>query len=138
MLKCLSLKRGIMWTNIYIVHKISTKIYYVIFTMIPDGMQNSISVTEGVLEIFCLKCFPWVQCLSLKRAIIWTNIYKIPPKVNQFIFTMISDCLQNFMSIVQVVPWIFCLQYFSMLKCPSLKRGVIWTNIYKISPKVNP
>ena len=41
-----------MRTNIY--EKL-TKTNQAIFTMIPGGMQNSISVAHGILEIFCLQ-----------------------------------------------------------------------------------
>ena len=40
-----------------------------------------------------------LSCLSLKRGIIWTNIYETA-KVNQFIFTMITDDLQNSIAVI--------------------------------------
>ena len=73
--------------------------------MITDGLQNSINVAEGVLEIVCLQDFPLLKCLSLKSLKhITTIIYKIFPKVNHVVFPMIPDWLQNFMSLSQVVP----------------------------------
>ena len=55
-----------------------------------------------------------------EKGIIWTNIYKISPKVNPVIYTMISDCLQNFMNLALGVLEIICLR--DLRDYPSLKR----------------
>ena len=63
--------------------------------------------------------------ISLERGIVWTNIYKISPKVYLVIYTMIPDCLQYFMNLALRVLEIFCLQSFPMLKYTSLREGII-------------
>ena len=53
-LKRLILKKGIIWTKSY---KILPNINQAIYKMIPDGLQNSIRIAQGVLKIFCLQFF---------------------------------------------------------------------------------
>ena len=77
--------------------------------------------TEGYL----LKAFPMPKCLSPQRGINWSTFHKILPKLDQVIFTSVPNSLQNFKSLAQAVPKIFCLQAFPMPPCLSPQRGII-------------
>ena len=52
-------------------------------------------------------------------------LWKSTKEFNQMIYTLVPNSLQIFMSLTQVVPWLFCLQEFHLVKCLCLKRGLI-------------
>ena len=67
--KSLSPQRGIIWS---IFHKILSKFDQVIFTLVPNSLQNFKSLAQAVPEIFYLQAFPMPQCLSPQNDIIWS------------------------------------------------------------------
>ena len=62
-----------------------------------------------------------------QRGIFWSIFHKIIPKFDQVIFTLVLNSLQNFKSLAQAVPEIFCLQAFPMPQCPSPQSGIVWS-----------
>ena len=58
---------------------------------------------QAVLQIFCSHCPLSVKCLSLKREIIQSNVYKLLPKINQIIYTLGTNSMPNIMIIAQGV-----------------------------------
>ena len=132
--KCLSLKRGIIQSNI---DRILWKVNQVIYIMYPNCMPDIMILAQAVLQIFCSQGPLWVKCLSLKRGIIQSNIDRILWKVNQVIYIMYPNCMPDIMILAQAVLQIFCSQGPLWVKCLSLKRGIIQSNIDRILWKVN-
>ena len=127
--KCQSRKREIIQSNI---HRILWQVNQVIYCM-----TDAIILAQVVLQVFCWKdCFT-IWNASWKREIIQSNIYRILPKVNQVIYTLDTMCMPNFMILPQVVLQIFCWQGPLWVKCLSLKRGIITSNIHRFLWKVN-
>ena len=48
---------------------------------------------------------------------------KSSPKFNRTIYTFVPNCLQNSASLTQMVPSMFCLHDFHLVKCLRQKRG---------------
>ena len=53
-----------------------------------------------------------VKELKSEKSIVWSNIYKVSPEVNQVIYTMIPDCLQNFINLAPGVLIHFAYKIF--------------------------
>ena len=63
--KCLSRQRGIIWSNF---HKIKTKFIQVIFTLVPNSLQNFKSLAKAIPEIFCLQAFNYATMLKSTKG----------------------------------------------------------------------
>ena len=85
------------------------------------GKYYEPSSSGGVLQIFCSQDPLWIKCLSLKRRIIQSNVYKILPKVNQAIYNSDTICMPNIIILAQAVLHIFCSQGPLWVKCSSEK-----------------
>ena len=132
--KCLSLKRGIIQSNL---DRILWKVNQVIYIMYPNCMPDIMILAQVVLQIFCSQGPLWVKCLSLKRGIIQSNFDRILWKVNQVIYIMYPNCMPDIMILAQAVLQILCSQGPLWVKCLSLKRGIIQSNLDRILWKVN-
>ena len=97
-------------------------------------MPNIMILAQAVLQIFCSQGPPWVRCCSLKREIIQSNIHRNLCKNNQVIYIiyMYPICMTNIMILAQAVLKIFYSQGPSWVRCRSLKRGIIQSNIHRI------
>ena len=91
-------------------------------------------LAQAVIQLFCWHGSIGLQCVSRKREIIQPNIHRILRKVNQVIYTI---CVSNIMILAQTVRQILCWQGPLWVKCLSLKRGIIQSNIHRILQKVN-
>ena len=124
--KCLSLKRGISQSN---VHRIQWKVNQVIYIMYPYHDLNS----SGSPVILLTRLLYHTKCQSWKREIIQSNIYRILPKFIQASYTLDTICMPNIMILALQI---FCSQGPLWLKYPSMKRGIIQSNIHRILWKV--
>ena len=80
-------------------------------------------LAQAVFQIFCSQGrFATQKCLSQKREIIHSNIYRILPKVIQVIYTMDTICEPNIMILGQAVLEIFCSQGSIGLQWESQKN----------------
>ena len=77
------------------------------------------------------------KCQSRKRKTIQSNIYRILQNVNQVIYTFVTICEPNMMTLAQAVLQMCCSQSPLWVKCLSLKRGIIKLNFDRIVWKVN-
>ena len=100
-------------------------------------MPNIMILAQVVIQIFCWQGSIGLQCISRKREIIQPNIHRILRKVNQVIYILATICVSNIMILAQAVLRILCWQGPLWVKCLSLKRGIIQSNIHRILPKVN-
>ena len=83
-------------------------------------------LAQAVLQLFCSQ-----GCFTI------LTFYRILPKVNQVIYTLAAICMPNIMILAQVVLHVFCSQGPLWLKCLSMKRGIIQSNIHRILWKPN-
>ena len=132
--KCQSREREIIQLNIY---RILPKVNQVIYTMATVYMPNIIILAQAVIQIFCWQGSIGLQCVSRKREIIQPNFHRILWNVTQVIYTLDTICVTNIMILAQAVLQIFCWQAPLWVKCLSLKRGIIQSNIHRILRKVN-
>ena len=100
-------------------------------------MPNITILAQGFLQLFCSQGPLWLKCLSLMRGIIQSNICRILPKLNQVIYTLDTNCMAKIMILAQAVIQILWSQGPLWVKCASLKRGRILSNIHRILQKVN-
>ena len=100
-------------------------------------MPNIMILAQAVIQIFCWQGFIGLQRVSRKREIIQPNIQRILRKVNQVIYTLDTFCVTNITILAQAVLQILCWQSPLWVKCLSLKRGIIQSNIHRILRKVN-
>ena len=129
-IKCLSLKRGIIQSNI---DKMLRKVNQVIYIMYPNSTPDIMVLDQTVLQVFVFtRLLYYTKCQSRKREIIQSNIYRILPKVNQVIYTLDTICMPNIMTLTQAVLQIFCSQCLLWVKCLSPKRGIIQSNFDRI------
>ena len=128
-LKWLSLKRGLIQTNI---HRILRKYNQVICIMCPNSMPDIMILAQGFLQLFC-----WQDCQSQKRKIIQPNIYRILPKVKQVIYTLDTISEPHIMVLAKVVLQIFCWWGSIGLQSLRRKRGIFQSNIHRILWKVD-
>ena len=105
-LKCLSLKRGIIQSNI---HRILRKVNQVICIMYPNCTPDIMILAQAVSRYF-------VDNIALQYKMPKSekghnsNTYRILPKVNQVIYTLDITCMSNIMILDQAVLQIFCWQ----------------------------
>ena len=88
-------------------------------------------------DILFTRLLYYTKLPSRKREIIQSNIYRILPKVNQFIYSLDTFGMPNIMTLAQVVLQIFCSQCPLWVKFLSPKRGIIQSNFDRILWKVN-
>ena len=100
-------------------------------------MPNIMILAQAVIQIFCWQGSIGLQCVSRKREIIQPNIHRISRKVNQVIYTLDIILVSNIMILAQAFLQIFCWQGLLWVKCLSLKREIIQSNIHRILRKVN-
>ena len=117
--------------------------------------NNSVKCSKNFMKIYCNQviyiiypnCMPdimicpiilftqllyYIKCQNWKRDIIQPVIYRILPKANHMIYTLYTICMANIMILAQGVLQIFCSQGPLWVKCHSLKRGIIQSNIDRI------
>ena len=87
--------------------------------------------------VMLTKLLYYTKCQSQKREKSQPNINRILPKVNQVIYTFDTICVSNIMILAQAFLQILCWQGPLWVKCQSLKRGTIQSNIHRIWRKVN-
>ena len=66
-------------------------------------------------------CLPLKVCQGQKMGIIWSNIYRNLPKVNQVTCTVDTICVPNIMILAQMLLQLFCWQGSIGLQCMSEK-----------------
>ena len=71
-------------------------------------MSNIMILAQAVLQILCVQGPLWVKCLSLKRGIIQSNVYRILRKVNKVIYIMYLNCMIDAIILAQAVLQIVC------------------------------
>ena len=90
----------------------------------------------GYPDVVATRSFMYQGCFNITkwtRDIILPNTDRILPKVNQIIYTLETTCMLNIMILAQVVIQILWSQGSLWVKCLSLKRGIIYSNIHRIA-----
>ena len=119
------------------IYRTLPKVIQVIYTMATVYIPNIMILAQAVFQIFCWQGSIGLQCISRKRELIQPNTHRILRKVNQVIYTLYPICVFNIMILAQAVLQILCWQGPLCVKCQSLKRGIIQSNIHRILRKVN-
>ena len=88
--------------------------------------------SSGSSIILFTRLLYYTICQSRKREIIQPNIFRILPKVDQVIYILDTICMPNSMILAHWVLLIFCSRGLLWVKCLSLKRGIIQSNIHRI------
>ena len=100
-------------------------------------MPNIRILAKVVLQLFCSQGCSYTKCLCLKKERNSAEIYEIASKVNQFIYTLVCNYMQNIRILAKAVLQIFCSQGCSYTKCLCLKKESNSAEIYGIASKVN-
>ena len=93
-------------------------------------MPNTMVLDQAVLEILYSQGPLWVKCLSLKRGIIQSNIYRIIRKVNRIIFIMYPNCMPDIMILAQGFLQILCSQDCSSIQYGKIGKGRPFSQIF--------
>ena len=110
--KCLSLKRGIIQSNIdRLLWKVNQVIYIMYPNCMPDDPWYHDSSSSGSPDILFIMLLYHTKCQSWKREIIQPNIYRILPKVNHVIYNLDTINMPNIMILAQVVLKIFVYKF---------------------------
>ena len=97
-------KREIIRPNIYRIRPHVNLVSYIMDTICEPDIRK---LAQAVLQIFCWQCSIWLQCISWKRAMIQSNIYRNLLNVNQVTFTLDTICVSNIMILSQAVHQIY-------------------------------
>ena len=100
-------------------------------------MPVIVILVQVVLQLLCSQGCLTIQNAKVGKEIIQANIYRILPTFNQIIYTLDTICMPNIMILAQAVFQTFCSQCLLWVKCLSMKRGLIQSNIHRILRKVN-
>ena len=121
------------------IHVIQSNIYRILpkVNQASVYMPNIMTLAQAVIQIFCWQGSIDLQCVSRKREIIQSNIHRILLKVNQVIYTLNTICVINIMILGQAILQLLCWQVPLWVKCLSLNRGIIQSNIHRMLRKVN-
>ena len=96
----------------------------------------SASTAKRFFRFFGHKVVPIQNACVRKRGVIQLKIYGIGSKVNQFIYTLVCNCMPNIRILATAVFKIFCSQGCSYTKCLCPKKGSNSTenlrNMFKI------
>ena len=96
-------EREIIQSNSY---RILSKVNQVIYTLDTICMSNIMTLAQAFLQVFCSQgCFSTQNDKAGKG-----RCYKILSKVNQLIYTFLTFCMPNIMTLAQAVLQIFCSQ----------------------------
>ena len=106
------------------------------FSLIMKYLYHDPS-SNGSPDILLTKLLYYIKCKSRKREIIQPKIHSIPRKNNLVIYTFDTICVSNIMILAQAVLQILCWQGHLWVKCLSLEKGIIQSNIHRILRKVN-
>ena len=117
------------------IYKNLPKVNQVIYNMGTVYMPDIMILAQAVIQIFCWQGFIGLQCVSWKREIIQPNTEF--HEQFQVIYTLDTICVSNIMILTQAVLQILCWQGPLWVKCLSLKRGIIQSNIHRILWKIN-
>ena len=116
-----SKKKGITLSNIFTEFSKVDRVIYILDTIC---MPNIMTPAQAIIQIFCSLCPLWINCLSLKRGIIQSNIHRILRENNHIIYIMNSNCVPDIMILAQAVLQVLCKQVSIGLQCKSRKRGL--------------
>ena len=100
-------------------------------------MQNIRILAKVVLQLFCSQGCSYTKRMCLKKESNATENLRNRLKVNQFIYTLVCNYMQNIRILAKAVLQVFCSQGCSYTKCLCLKRRVTQPKIYGIGSKVN-
>ena len=104
--KCLSpKKKRVTQPKIY---GIGSKVNQFIYTLVCNYMPNIRSLAKAVLKIFCSQGCSYTKCLCPKKGNKPPKIFGIGVKVNQFIYTLVCNCMPNIRILAKAIFQIFC------------------------------
>ena len=116
---------------------ICSKVIQFIYTLVCNYMPNIRILARAVLQIFCSQGCSYTKCLCLKKGSTSTENLPNRFKVNQFIYTLVCNYMQNFRILAKAGLQIFCPQSCSYTKCLCLKKGSNSTENLRNRFKVN-
>ena len=100
-------------------------------------MQNIRILAKAVLQIFRSQRCCSTKCLCLKKGNKQPKIFGIDVKVNQFMYTLVSNYIPNTRILAKAFLQIFCSQGYSYTKCLCLKNGSNSTKNLRNGFKIN-
>ena len=116
---CLTLKAE---NNSELHYGICSNVNQFIFTLVCNYRQNIRILVKAVLQIFNHKVVPIQNACVQKTGVTHPKIFGINSKVNQFIYTLVSNYKPNIRILTKTVLQIFCSQGCSYTKCLRPKK----------------
>ena len=103
-------------------YRICSKVNQFIYTLVCNYTPNIRILAKAVLQIFCSQGCSYTKCLCRKRGVTQPKIYRKSSKVNQFIYTLVSNYMPIIRILAKAVLQIFCSQGCSYTKYLCLKK----------------
>ena len=100
-------------------------------------MENIRILAKAVLQVFCSQGCSYTKCLYLKRRVTQRKIYEIGSKVNQFLYTLVCNYMQNIRILAKRFFRFFVHKAVPIQNAYVRKRGITQRKIYGIGSKVN-